>query len=79
ANINDKQIQETRKLLRGKAVIRMSKKNLQIRAIDKYKKESKKSNLDYLEKNIPGQSGLVFTNLDIFEFYWFSHCCFYKH
>ena len=67
ANINDKQIQETRKLLRGKAVIRMSKKNLQIRAIEKYKKGSKKSNLDYLVKNIPGQSGLVFTDLDIFE------------
>ena len=67
AHINDRQIQETRKLLRGNAVIRMSKKNLQIRAINQYKKNSKKSNLDYLADNIPGQSGLVFTNLDIFE------------
>ena len=67
AHINDRQIQETRKLLRGKAVIRMSKKNLQIRAVEQYKKAAKKSNLDYLADNIPGQSGLVFTNLDIFE------------
>ncbi len=67
AHINDRQIQETRKLLRGKAVIRMSKKNLQIRAVEQYKKDAKKSNLDYLADNIPGQSGLVFTNLDIFE------------
>ena len=37
AHINDKQIQETRKTLRDKAVIRMSKKNLQIRAIEQYK------------------------------------------
>jgi large subunit ribosomal protein L10 len=67
ARINDKQIQETRKLLRGKAVIRMSKRNLQLRAIEKYAKESKKSNLDEFAEKIPGQSSLVFTNLDIFE------------
>jgi len=67
AHINDKQIQETRKTLRDKAVIRMSKKNLQIRAIEQYKKEAKKNNLDYLAENIPGQSGIVFTNLDIFD------------
>ncbi len=65
--INDKQIQATRKLLRGKAEIRMSKKSLQIRAIEKYQKESKKANLDELAKNIPGQSSLVFTNMDMFE------------
>jgi len=66
-HINDRQIQEIRKILRGKALIRMSKKNLQIRAIEQYKKESKKSNLDYLVNNIPGQSGLIFTNLNIFD------------
>lgn len=67
ANINDKQIQSIRKELRGKALIKMSKKSLQVRAIEKYQKESKKDNLDELAKNIPGQSSLVFTNVDIFE------------
>jgi large subunit ribosomal protein L10 len=67
ANINDRQIQEIRKILRGKAVIRMSKKNLQKRAIEKFKKKSKKKNLDELAKNIPGQSSLCFTNTDLFE------------
>ncbi|TFG02660.1 MAG: 50S ribosomal protein L10 [Promethearchaeota archaeon] len=66
-SINDKQIQDTRKILRGKAEIRMSKKSIQIRAIEKYKKESKKSNLDDLAKNIPGQSSLVFTNMNLFD------------
>ena len=65
--VRDKQIQEIRKVLREKAVIRMSKKNLQIRAIEQYKKESNKSNLDDLVKNIPGQSALVFTNLNAYE------------
>jgi large subunit ribosomal protein L10 len=65
--LNDKQIQETRKLLRGKAIIRMSKKNLQKRAIEKFKKESKKEKLDEFESNIPGQAALCFTNMDIFE------------
>jgi large subunit ribosomal protein L10 len=67
AKLNDKQIQEMRKILRGNAVIRMSKKNLQLRAIEKFKKESKKSNLEELERNIPGQAALCFTNMDIFE------------
>jgi len=66
-SINDRQIQDTRKILRGKAEIRMSKKSIQIRAIEKYKKESKKPNLDDLAKNIPGQSSLVFTNMNIFD------------
>ena len=66
-SINDRQIQDTRKSLRGKAEIRMSKKSLQIRAIEKYQKESKKPNLDDLAKNIPGQSSLVFTNMSIFD------------
>ncbi len=66
-HINDKQIQSIKKILRGKAIIRMSKKSLQIRAIEQYKKESKKTNLDEFSNNIPGQSSLVFTNMNIFE------------
>ncbi|MHA2035287.1 MAG: 50S ribosomal protein L10 [Promethearchaeota archaeon] len=66
-HIHDIQIQSTRKILRGKAVFRMSKKSLQLRAIDEFKKESKKSNLDELANHIPGQSSLVFTNLDFME------------
>ena len=42
ARLNDRQIQEIRKILRGKAIIRMSKKSLQHRAVTKYKEESKK-------------------------------------
>ena len=67
AHINDKQFQSMRKILRGNAVFRMSKKSLQIRAIEQYKNESKKKNLDELAKHIPGQSSLVFTNLDLFQ------------
>jgi len=67
AHIHDIQIQSTRKILRGKAVFKMSKKSLQIRAIDQFKNKSKKSNLDELAKHIPGQSSLVFTNLDFME------------
>jgi len=67
AKLNDRQIQETRKHLRGKAIIKMSKKNLQLRAIEKYKNESKKENLDKLESNLPGQAALCFTDMDIFE------------
>jgi large subunit ribosomal protein L10 len=67
AHINDMQIQTMRKILRGKAVFRMSKKSLQLRAIEQYKNSSKKKNLDELAKHIPGQSSLVFTNLDLFE------------
>ncbi len=67
AKINDKQVQFIRKKLRGKAVIKMSKKSLQIRAIKKYEKESKKKNLTELADNIPGQSSLVFTNMEILE------------
>ncbi|UCC20755.1 MAG: 50S ribosomal protein L10 [Promethearchaeota archaeon] len=67
ANINDMQIQAMRKILRGKAVFRMSKKSLQLRAIEEFKNNSKKKNLDEFADNIPGQSSLVFTNLDLFE------------
>jgi large subunit ribosomal protein L10 len=67
ANINDKQIQDVRKKLRGKAIFRMSKKSLQIRAIEKFKKESKKPSLDELTKNIAAQTSFAFTNMDPFE------------
>lgn len=67
ANINDKQVQSTRKLLRSKAILKMSKKSLQQRAIEQFKNESKKANLDELSEHIPAQSSLLFTNEDIFE------------
>lgn len=67
AHLNDRQIQEIRKILRGKAIIRMSKKNLQLLAIEQYKAESNKANLEEFAVNIPGQSALCFTNMDIFE------------
>ena len=67
AHINDKQIQDVRKKLRDKAIFRMSKKSLQIRAIEKFKKESKKPNLDELTKNIAAQTSFAFTNMDPFE------------
>lgn len=67
ANLNDKQVQDIRKLIRGKAIIKMSKKNLQIRAIERFKEESKKENLDKLIENIPGQAALCFTDLDVFD------------
>jgi large subunit ribosomal protein L10 len=67
AHINDMQFQTMRKILRGKAVFRMSKKSLQLRAIEQYKKKSNKKNLDEFAKHIPGQSSLVFTNIDLFE------------
>lgn len=67
AHINDMQIQTMRKMLREKAEFRMSKRSLQLRAIEAYKNESKKKNLDELAEQIPGQSSLVFTNLDLFE------------
>ncbi|MHA1915274.1 MAG: 50S ribosomal protein L10 [Promethearchaeota archaeon] len=67
AHIHDIQIQSTRKILRGKAVFRMSKKSLQQRAIEQFEKDSKKPNLGALADNIPGQSSLVFTDLDLIE------------
>ena len=67
AKLNDRQIQEIRKILRGKAIIRMSKKSLQLRAVEKYKEESNKENLDELVEKIPGQAALCFTDMDIFE------------
>ncbi len=67
SDIIDKQVQEMRKILRGDAVIRMSKKSLQARALEKYQKKTEKGNLDELKEKIPGQSALLFTNIDPFE------------
>ncbi|MGV9173245.1 MAG: 50S ribosomal protein L10 [Promethearchaeia archaeon] len=67
SKIPDRQVQSMRKILRDDAIIRMSKRSLQTRAIEKYKKESGKENLEKLEENIPGQSSLLFTDMDIFE------------
>jgi large subunit ribosomal protein L10 len=67
SNILDKQVQEMRKILRDDGVLRMSKKSLQERALNKYKEESGKENLDTLKELIPGQSGLLFTNMDPFD------------
>jgi len=64
-HIHDQQIQATRRILREKAIIRMSKKSLQTRAIEEFQKESKKENLEQLANNIPGQSSLLFTNMNI--------------
>lgn len=65
--INDQQIQAMRKLLRGKAEIRMSKKSLQTRALERFQKESSKENLEEFAENIPSQASLLFTDMDIFE------------
>lgn len=67
AHINDMQIQSMRKILRDKAIFRMSKKSLQLRAIEQFKTNAKKKNLNELAKHITGQSSLVFTNLDLIE------------
>jgi len=67
SKMSDKQVQDMRKTLRGEAVIKMSKKNLQIRAIELAMKESKKENLDKLGEKISGQSALCFTNMNVFE------------
>lgn len=67
AHLNDRQMQEMRKILRGKAIIRMSKKNLQLRAIQKYKDITNDENLLDLANKIPGQAVLCFTNMDIYE------------
>jgi len=67
SNIGDKQIQFTRKELRDIAVLKMSKKSLQLRAIERYKEESGKEGLDELAEKVPGQASLLFTDLDPFE------------
>jgi large subunit ribosomal protein L10 len=60
-----KQFQEIKKKLKGKAFIKVTKKNLLKIALEK----SKKENIKNLENFLPLQVGLVFTNLDAFKFY----------
>jgi large subunit ribosomal protein L10 len=67
SKMSDKQVQGIRKTLRGDAVIKMSKKNLQLRAIEQVVKDTNKENLDKLAENISGQSALCFTNMNIFD------------
>jgi large subunit ribosomal protein L10 len=67
SKLNDKQIQEMRKILRERAILRMSKKSLQVRAIEKYKEITKNEKLDELADKIPGQALLCFTNMDIYD------------
>ena len=67
SKMSDKQVQKMRKTLRGNAVIKMSKKNLQVRAIEQVIKDTDKENLDKLAENISGQSALCFTNMNVFD------------
>lgn len=60
-----KQLQEIRKKLRGKVIIKMTKKSLLRMAI----KNSKKENIHELEKLIPQQPAIFFTKEDPFRIY----------
>ncbi len=53
-------IQNLRKKLRGKVVMRLSKKRIQDRAL----RGAKRENLDQLADEIDGSSALIFTNMD---------------
>jgi len=67
SSMPDNLIQLIRKKLRDKALIRMSKKSIILRALEKFQKKSKKKNLVAFGEKILGQSSLVFTNEDPFE------------
>lgn len=58
--IGAKTIQEIRRQLRGKVVMRVSKRRIQSRALN----ESDRPNLDQLAKQIEGSSAIVFTDMD---------------
>jgi large subunit ribosomal protein L10 len=60
-----RQLQEIQKKIRGKALIRMTKKSLLKLAI----KGSTKQKIQELEKMIPQQPAVVFTELEPFKFY----------
>lgn len=66
SNMPDNLIQLIRMKLRDKALIKMSKKSLILRALEKSEKKSKKKNLIKFGEKILGQSGLIFTNEDPF-------------
>ncbi|MDI6798470.1 MAG: 50S ribosomal protein L10 [Candidatus Aenigmarchaeota archaeon] len=60
-----KQLQEIKKKISGKTMIKMSKKSMIKLAI----KNAKKENISKLEELIPQQPALVFTTLEPFKFY----------
>lgn len=60
-----RQLQEIQKKIRGKALIKMTKKSLLKLAI----KNSTKQKIQELEKTIPQQPAIVFTELEPFKFY----------
>jgi large subunit ribosomal protein L10 len=61
--IDSRSITKLRKALRGKVVMRMSKKRLVKRALS----ESKKKNIEKLADEIEGSSALIFTNMNPLE------------
>jgi large subunit ribosomal protein L10 len=63
--VPSRQLQEIRKKIRGKALIKMSKKSLIKLAIE----NSSKENIKELEKTIPQQPAIVFTEIEPFKFY----------
>jgi|TARA_Y100000310_G_scaffold167546_1_gene167341 ribosomal protein L10 len=62
-NLPASQFQEISKKLRGKAVIKVPKKNLILRAIDDSGKEKAKEIKEYVDESI----AILFSNLDSFE------------
>lgn len=62
-NLPASQLQEAVKALRGKAVVKVPKKNLIIRAIEEDGSENMKS----MEKLIEGDFAILFSNLDSFD------------
>ena len=62
-NLPSKQFQDIKKSLRGKAVVRVAKKNIMLRAIKKFGKES----LLPLEKQIQENSAFVISDIEGFE------------
>lgn len=63
--IPSKQLQEIKKELRGKAEVNMVKKSILLRAI----KGLDEKNISNLEKYVPSQPAIIFTNLEPFRFY----------
>jgi len=60
-----KQMQEIKKQVRGTAEIKMVKKSVMTRAIQGAKKE----NVKEIEKHVPTQPAILFTNTEPFKFY----------
>lgn len=60
-----RQLQEIKKELRGKAEIKVVKKSILLHAI----RDLDKKSISELEKYVPLQPGIVFTNLEPFRFY----------